>query len=266
MKLDELLEQTMARAKDMKEHTVAQAATEGWNPDIKMIVEGFRGDRPVIMLMPLDTGRDEVLRAGYAAATMFGCDTLSITHESWQTGERLNPLTGKDWEVGDMQDLAENHDGIAKGWIAEALMSYAVNRAGDLVSGFQKFVMHGDNENGYTVEWTETQVLPAEQSGVQHRGVIPESLVSFMNAPTVMQFMAKAGVTGDTFGLTPVQAQAHSDCAAIKYLPQFGFRGMAQLMSDEEERSAVIEESLGEQMDWTREFLARVRNGEEPDL
>ncbi len=86
----------------------------------------MRDGRLVAQVMPPDGRGPVVEKVARVAAAAFGAHELVLVSDTYQaTGpDRLNPLTGKTWRPGEMQDIADNHDGIARGLVHEALMVY----------------------------------------------------------------------------------------------------------------------------------------------
>lgn len=227
--------------------------------DIRNAVHGFRGEDPVVSLMPWQTDRDKTLEAAYYAAVAFGCDVLSFTTESWHPSPEhteINPYNGKHWgEIErSMQKAVEEHNALAEGVITESLLTVVVNRAGDITALMQDYkVSHSTSVLGitsYQIEWAEPVVLDSLADDAVVSGLVPERLIAFMNIPTVQQQML---YSADRMGrqlmaeLGPVKAQAHQDCATVKFL--YGrqqFEGGIILLSNDPVRSEVIHESLGE--------------------
>lgn len=271
MQIAEHLTRAIARARGMKEQKVTEL-TAGEHTDINAIIEGFRGDSPVVVLMPAQIDRDESLKAAWIAASAFGCDVIAMTTESWHPAEEYalyNPVSGEraskekviageeavPWPAGSMQDVALNHGGLEKGWIVESLNTVVVNRAGDMASGIQDYkINRSTNALGITkssIEWLgEPQILETSTEGVKLGGIIPVNMVRFMNEPSIDVAISHSGLSGADFGLTPVQTQAHTDCAAVKYLlSRVGYAGAVMLTSDNPERTAVLDSSLGNHPD-----------------
>lgn len=257
MKLNEIRDKVAAEVRGSKEAWLAKLHKADDMTDVRNVVHGFRGDRPVVLLMPLRTDRDDTLQAAWVAATAFGCDTIAFTSESWHPTKEhveINPYTGRGWnEPLSMQTAADEHNALAEGVLIECLMTTVVNRAGDLTMITQDYkITRTTNALGITrfsVEWPETEngELDTLTDGVKATGVIPESLVEYMNRPTMHQEMAKAGLTAASFSLTEEQALAHQDCATVKYLVQTGsWTGAILLLADTPARAEVIDRSLGD--------------------
>lgn len=268
MGIKEIRDRAMEQAKFVKERAVASAENRSGetrdlgngcyvtpDTDIHAMVEGYRGERPVVMLQPRDLDHDLVLWAGRIVAIGFSCDTIAVTTEGWKPAQHVvnkSPLTGKPWGEGgidhEMQVAAIEHHGLRDGWMFEALATVVVNRAGDVASGGQSYRIVDRPGGGFDIEWTERFTTDPDDSGAQAVGFIPDNLVAAMvQAKPFSAVMAQVGLTPEMFGLNFAEAEAHTDCAVIKTLPRLGWQGAAVLMAEHgSTRQRVIEESLGD--------------------
>jgi hypothetical protein len=250
--IGEIRDLAVRAAREVKTEHVARltgpdVSDEPSATDIGAMVEGWRAGRPVVRVMLFLAGRDDLYRTAQVVANGFSCDALAVTTESWKAlggDAEVNPVTGRRWEPGEMQDVAYNHDGVAQGWVVESLTTLVVNRAGDNVGGSQDYrITRQATPLGvarYGIEWVGEVI----QGDGQFRGFIPEMLADIMAMPTVAQLVARSGASGADFGLDDVEAQAHSDAAVVKQMVRSGFQGGVALISDSPERSAVLDESL----------------------
>lgn len=259
--LEELCDRALGTARRRLADETAEAHARA---DIELgpVVEGFRGNQAVIVLFPHESapGAEEALRACWLAATAFACDTITMTTDTYmavgdakdgaQAKDMVNPLTGKPWGRGDMQELAMHHRGVERGWITEALMTLAVNRAGDTATATAEYKLTERKGNLSREPWVQLEwgfEHSAAETPIKMEGRVVDNVVRYMNHPTIAQIMARAGLHAEEFGLTYEQALAHMDCAAVKYAGQvLGFQGAMLLSSDNEERSKVIDESLAQ--------------------
>lgn len=248
--IHDLANEAADQARRIKEMAAADSHSADDRPELRPSIQGWRGLAPVVLMIPSQVDRDEGLKAAWIAATGFGCDSIAFTVDTWSARTRTNPVTGKPWGPREMQDVVHNHDGMAKGWITEGLSTFVVNRAGDLASVMQQYRLDGHTNalgiHRWSIEWGE-RYSNAERGGPDKvEGVVPEALLRYMNEPTMMQSIGRAGILARDFGLDDVEAQAHADCAVIKSLPMTGvWEGAAMLMSDDPRRAAIIDESLG---------------------
>lgn len=147
--------------------------------DLPTMMMVFRAGEPLAQITLQHGGRNFIAEAARMAIVGFDADSIGVFTESYQCNTEKNPLTGEDWSYpngsgdrGWMQILAEDHDGIEKGWIHECISIFACNRAGDVnlaslpyryvgkshiswIEGDQKFNslnIHGGVSGGYLVD------------------------------------------------------------------------------------------------------------------
>ncbi len=111
--------------------------TKAWSlkrgePSIAPFIVIERGGEPISQVVVRQHQRDMILGVVSFCAAGFDADRMGVLFETYGSTHRRNPLTGRDWDAGDMDELASKHDGITKGWVHEALTILAVNRAGDV--------------------------------------------------------------------------------------------------------------------------------------
>ena len=246
----ELREQAMTQARKVKETHVAQArGTEPWATDLPALVQGFRGGEPVVRLMPELIQRDPMLNAVDLAARFYDVDVVATTMETWgATGEhvRINPVTGRRWAQYEMQDVAENHDGVARGWLTACLVTMVVDRAGEFTTGIQDYrITRSDSALGvtsYAIEWAGRRT---DDEG-RVTGLLRDRLVAAMNAPSMDSVARDLGVTPAAFDLSETAGRAHADAAATRIILRTGvFGGALVLYAGDAERAEILEESLG---------------------
>jgi hypothetical protein len=190
MRLNEYLQNANENARSMKEHTCADGRA-----DVHPQICVYRGDELIALVTLFHHQRDEILTAASVCAAGFDADVLSLTFETYAAdgkiddpdGGHVNPRTGKQWGPGEMQDAAENHQGIEKGWVTEALLITVANRAGDVVAINQSY-----RYEGKTLVWQES-VLPTMglafglPPSPQLQGLIPDALRQAMNTKSASQ-------------------------------------------------------------------------------
>lgn len=258
--LREIRDRALESVRFMKEAKVRSAVGDD-STDISCIVEGYRGENPAVILMPMDLGREHTLFAAQVAAIGFGADVVCVTTEGWRASDPArNPVTGKPWESGQMQEVVEQHQGLEKGWIYESLTTYAVNRAGDVLSGIQDYrISKHTNALGITrhsIEWEEPMLpeLIKQMEGAQLGGVLVEETVKYMNHPTVAQMLERIGVRATEHGLSYEEAMTINDIEVLRHLRRVGWTGAAMLAAgpDESLRRQIIQEQLGTDPDFYR--------------
>lgn len=211
MRITDALEVACGGARRVKEEHVRRVKGKPDRTDIMTVVACYRGGNRVgAVFTPPD--RDRMLRIAWLAAAGFSADLLTVTMESW-TGT-TNPLTGKDWGPGEMSDAVANHDGLAKGWITECLMTQVCNRAGDAMARNQPYILHGR-----VVEWLDVAQIDSNDEDMSLTGIVPEALVAAMNQPAVDHWMSRdrlATALVDSLGLE--RSRAHMDVATVTAL------------------------------------------------
>jgi hypothetical protein len=262
VRIDEIRDEAMEHARERKVEVVAERTRDkdfDDRPDIAPQLVGWRGDHTVALMMPVNGAREIILRAARILAVGFGCDVIAVTTEGWgATDPEKNPVTGKPWEHGEMEDVALNHDGLAKGWITEFLSTTVVNRAGDVTMGLQRFKVDlktnalGIRRWQLAFDESETGRVVTTSEEAAAGGYIVEELIAYMNEPDVLtegmtkhpefQAIAREMVQADETDVDDIRTVA--DCMLIKTLPRLGYEGAAMLMADDGRRAAIIQESL----------------------
>lgn len=245
--LADALRRSVDVVSDIKEERVKDARTRA-ETSMPVVVHGWRGTEPVVMLMPFQVDRDDGLRAAWVAASGFGCDIITMSMDTWVATTRLNPVTGEKWQQREMQVVARDYDGLENGWITEAINTQAVNRAGDVASVIRHFtVTEHASPFGfltYSLEWGDRHGT-LDDPRWSTEGLVRDTLMKYMNAPAMDTLVARAGLRASDFGLDDVQARAHMDCAVVKLATvEQVFEGGIVLMSDDPERAEIIKTSL----------------------
>lgn len=180
--------------------------------DIETLLCGFRGnDLVAFVVCPVD--RDRMLMAAGMMAVGMSVDVIGSVFETYTAGYDLandpersgqlegldeaeiqaklkewgivvgNPLTGKEWGKNEMQDVADNHGGIEKGWVSEAICLSAVNRAGDVALATLKYHYVG----GRYLSWEDPiqNFDTGNGDGQALGGFVFDEMRRFMNLPAV---------------------------------------------------------------------------------
>lgn len=238
--LAEALDRAVETVRGVKEQRVARGGT-----DVDSCLAVYRGDDLAALIFPeLPQNRDAMLWCARMAAGGFCADVIALTMETWyaSAGRTTNPLTGKQWGPGEMQDAADNHDGVAKGWIADALMVQVYNRAGDTAQITMPYSIKKRR-----VLWGE----PVRDEGVDHAGYVYEFMIGIMKEETIDHAVHSVGVDPQRdLGLDIEQARAHADCAVAKVMLGLGpflmpFRAhVVMSMKVGTERARIITDSM----------------------
>jgi len=101
--------------------TLAETVAQG--KDFAPMVMVIRGGRMVAQVIPGTGDGGNVAKVARVAAASFGADELLLVNDTYMaSGEtRLNPVTGKEWQHGDMANLVEHHRGLERGFVVEAI-------------------------------------------------------------------------------------------------------------------------------------------------
>lgn len=221
MRIQEALDKATTGARFVKERHVRDVKGRPGRTDINTFIECYRGNHLVATVM-LRPDRDAMLEAAWFASRGFSADVVSVTMETWQRAAKfgpdgepesmVNPLTGRPIEQGDLGDLAMNHDGIARGWVVEALVTQVLNRAGDTLAAVQPYRIEGRQ-----VEWLEPP--GGGEQPDRFEGFVPDELGRAMQETTLDQIIGATGLSlGAIPGLSEEQARAHADIATVKVL------------------------------------------------
>ncbi len=189
-------------------------ATRKGRADIAAQIEVYRGDQMVALLTVNGLSADILGKLGGLSAHAFDADTLVLSFETYGTvtdpelvqraaaGDEeahaalmRNPVTGRPYEyVGQIREVAEEHDGIAKGWVTEMITVVAVNRAGDM--DIRNLPFHYASNGRYLMwdhvaaaeKWWRDQRDKGEGE-TSVRGGLADALITGMNIPSMGQIL-----------------------------------------------------------------------------
>jgi hypothetical protein len=200
------LEAAVVSARRLKEWQARRRCT-----DLPTAVLVYRGEVLVAQVFPEQANdRDAALRCAAASASGYGADVLVLVIETFHTELQTNPVTGRAWGQREMQEVADQHDGRAQGWVTDAVLVVAYNRAGD----------HGAQSLPYRVDAGGVSWLDVEAEAARPvtgwSGPVHDVLSEIMRGSTLGQELARSGLTGDGFGLNAEEERAHMDCAVTK--------------------------------------------------
>lgn len=205
-----ILEDAVERVRTIK----ANRAKRYDDHNIPSTVLAFRGDDLIAQIWPeRAVDRDALLGCVLAAAVGFAADVLVTVHETWYATVLENPVTGKAWRAREMQDVAERHDGVARGWVTDAVMVVAYNRAGDLRGRSLPYRVAGRR-----LQWLEHPDWDELVTEANFSGYLFEQIQRALARPTIWQALYRAAVDPAEFGLDVEEAQARVDVAVVKLL------------------------------------------------
>lgn len=191
MKIADAVELATKTTQDVLEDMV-RTSKRGWN--FGTMITCYRGEDPVAMLVT-PPNRNKLLQAAILAVRGFAPDLLALTHDTFIAPPRgearvsVDPRTGKLWDrnpgngPGPMQTYVDERG--YDGTVVDALVTHAVNRAGDAVVVPRAYAVEGKK-----VTWP---VLEGVDAGSYLDDGVQEVLVQSMAAPTLDQVITGAG-------------------------------------------------------------------------
>ena len=216
------------------------------NPDVPSTVITWRGGQLVAIAQSPHVSRDDLLMLANVCSHGFSAEVLVLVQETYKSEVELNPLTGLKWAPGEMQHVAEHHDGLDQHWVTEALMVMCYDRAGgyDVVELPYRIT-------GGVLTWAPSLDTDDEKMA-GFGGYIHETLLAIMAQDDLLTTAHKLfDKTPADFGLTAEQGLAHGDAALTKMLCSDSFPGLTDITvllgaDPDTERAAALIGSLGE--------------------
>src|SRR6478609_9268870 len=146
------------------------------------MVMAYRGEQMVAAIEGPTINRDDLLVLAGIAAGGYEADVVATAFETWVAKDmRCNPLTNHPWEPGEMQDAVENHHALEEGWIRDAVMVNAVNRAGDFAARTLAYAVKGRR-----VQWLTDEVPDHVPKDGQYEGYVVDKMREMMLTPPMM--------------------------------------------------------------------------------
>lgn len=203
--IGEALDGAATVARRIKEDRARKA-----DSDLPTALIAYRGTEQVAHVYPLvRQGRDAMVACARVAARGFGLDVLAMVFETFIASSETNPITGQPWRSGELNEVAGQHQGVAKGWVTDTVMVAVYNRAGDSATRLMPYRIVAK-----TVVWSD---LPVPAEGGRWGGMVHEALVRIMTTePTVPQMLAMDGLGGADFGLDAEETITHTDVVTAK--------------------------------------------------
>lgn len=128
-----------------------------------------RDGRPVAQLRSADVGA--VLDNAGIAATGYRADALAVVIEGVMPLVDTNPITGQPWDSGEAEDVWQDHDGAARGWVTEVQIIATALRTGETAE--DAWALRVEND---TVRWGEG-TLDMSATG------LPDELAAHLETP-----------------------------------------------------------------------------------
>lgn len=236
------LTRALDAAQQIKERKVAEHQD---NPDVPSTVITWRGDQLVAIAQSPHVSRDDLLMLANICSMGFSAEVLVLVQETYKSEVELNPLTGLQWAPGELQDVAEHHDGLGQHWVTEALMVMCYDRQG----GYDVVELPYRITGGH-VTWDRS--LDTDDPKIKtFGGFIHETLLAIMAQDDLLATAQNQfNVSPADFGLSTEQGLAHGDAALTKMLCSDGFPGLTDMQvllcaDPGTERADALIKSLG---------------------
>lgn len=230
--------------KKLKEHRVAEGQGVEGDDDLTPMVEVFRGEDLVAMIVAPQVDRDQGLDAARMAAVGFSADKISMVLDAHVSSSPINPKTGEEWGPGEMQRACHEDGACQVGLITDTLIIIDHYRSGRHREEMLPYHVHADDK---TVHWVGAdsadlpRVIDTDNEGEGVDGIIPNAIFDAFKEPVLFDVM-KQQLGLEAFHLTEEQARVHCDCAMAKILGQQGFQ--VALVPTSEEAVTIIQSSM----------------------
>jgi hypothetical protein len=122
---------------------------------------------------------DEMFEQMVKGIITLNLDVVTLAVDTWLSSRDLNPITGKDWEFGDMDRIATEDAGVERGLLSEGFNFVRGERDSGFVSGATLCYTHDRVEK--TITWRA-----AAPYGSSKEGRIPRLLTEAFAEPTLM--------------------------------------------------------------------------------
>jgi hypothetical protein len=137
----------MIESKLMQAHIKAAQITletvVGAGKQFAPMIMAVRGGATIAHIMPPSGDGQMIYRIGQLAADGYWADEIIVVSDSYSSGEPLNPYTRRPWGRGEMEDLAQNHRGVERGWVRECLTLMFVRRTGNHTMHSMPYIRDG---------------------------------------------------------------------------------------------------------------------------
>jgi hypothetical protein len=122
-------------------------------------VDAYRkGERVFRVAVP---NPEDCLNVLYNAPGAIGVDYLVVGADVWSAKGGGNPITGREWEIGDMDRIAKNDLGLHRGILGEHIGLWGFERGGTTVTAMMGY----DHDRSHSrITWSTPEIL--ESSGI----------------------------------------------------------------------------------------------------
>lgn len=133
------------------------AAVRKQDGDVPHLVDIYRQGSRVARLAAVFT--EDVLTIMYQAPGACCADRLVLAVDTWASHDQTNPITGKQWEFGDMDRMAHDDLAVRRGMLSEAIgiMSFRRDRPGEHMQ-----VKYTHDRDARRITWDEPEPFISE--------------------------------------------------------------------------------------------------------
>lgn len=143
----------------------------------------FRDGREIAVIATFNSP-DFFMKVFHVARVGFSAQRMSLSMESWSSKLKENPLSGEEWEQGEMAYVAEYYpEARENGWVTDALNVFTFDENGDYESSLIHFSMEGP-----LITWGEEMKHTEDDFHVGGRVV--QSCTTSMKSPGLSQHAA----------------------------------------------------------------------------
>lgn len=147
-----LLADLAAYARRAKERAVRTGHNGG---EMTSVVDFERAGQRICRIATAKVDPDEVLTLVWNGVPVTAADAVTCAMDAYGSPRRANPVTGKQWEFGDMDSIANHDAGIERGLLYEGIAINRFERAGprEGLTGTLDYTRRGPRRD--RIEWTD---------------------------------------------------------------------------------------------------------------
>jgi len=152
--MDREMTDLFRKARALKTAAVRKPGVDG---DVPHLVDVYRQGSRVARLAAVYT--EDVLTIMYQAPGACCADRLVLAVDTWASHDQTNPITGKQWEFGDMDRMAHDDLAVRRGMLSEAIGMMSFRRAG--VDEHMQ-VKYSHDRDARKIKWDEPEPFLSE--------------------------------------------------------------------------------------------------------
>jgi hypothetical protein len=159
---EKTVRQALSVAKDIK----AKALRRDPKAEIPCIVEFHRDDR---LICRACGDIEEILPVLASAISCYVADAVLFVSDAYgykaPDAGHINPITGKPWDIGDMERIATMDAGVERGLIQEMLMVHYEQRPGDVIwQGTVAYQLKSAGRRHRWVHWDDEAIYESQET------------------------------------------------------------------------------------------------------